>query len=159
MVGRARSVWTEQMLMILPRPRGNHVPGRLPPHEEGAGQVRGDHPLPVRDVEVEHRHAVLDAGVVHQDLQRPDVFLDPGDAPGGLGVAGDVEGAAVHPARRVVRGHRGLGGLEPLGVDAVEHHGGAGVGQARARALPIPRLEPVTSAVRPVRSKSPFMVR
>ena len=35
-------------------------------------------------------------------------------------------------------GHGGFRGLEPLGVDAVEHHGGAGVGQGPGQGVADP---------------------
>ena len=70
---------------------GGRLPG--PPGTRWSGPWRG--PVPVGDVQVQHGHPVLDAGVVHQDVQRADVFLDPGDAAFGSVVVRDVEGAAV----------------------------------------------------------------
>ncbi len=139
MVGRARSVWTEQILMIFPlSPGGDHVPGRFPAHKEGAGEIGGNHTLPVLHIKVQHGNTVLDSGIVHQDVKRTHVLLHPGHSfSGGRGV-GDVEGQVVDPSLRVVSSHGLPGCFQPFGIDAIEHHGAPASASPLARALPIP---------------------
>ena len=73
--------------------------------------------------------AVLDAGVVHQDLDRADVVLDPARCRRRPVVVGDVEGDAVDPARRESAAMAASASFSRSGLHPVEHHRGAGVGQ------------------------------
>ena len=68
MDGRARSVCTEQMLMILPDPRDELVPRDLATDEKRTGQIDPQYPVPVVQAHLEQRLSVLQPGIVHQHL-------------------------------------------------------------------------------------------
>src|SRR3954452_22811638 len=60
-------------------PARHHPPRDLPADEEGAGEVGVHHPTPGVVRHLRERSPRLHAGVVHQDVERPDVRLDPRD--------------------------------------------------------------------------------
>jgi hypothetical protein len=154
MAGRARSVWTEQMLMIFPGSAWQHPSGDGAAHDEGAGEVGVDHAPPVREAHVEERFAVLDAGVVDEDVDGTHVGFDRLDGGGHGGFLDDVEGAgAIRSSPKcwasLVRVSSRRAGSRPLRTIVAPASA-----SPSAMASPIPRLEPVTSATRPVRSKA-----
>ena len=138
----------------LARPAGQLIPGDLPPDQEGAGQIRGQHAVPVVQADVEQRLPVLQPGVVHQDLDRADSGFDGCDSVLHLVGIGDVERDGVRPCLAELGRQCGAGAVQSLGVHTVEHDAGAGPASPVAMARPMPRLDPVISAIRPDRSKA-----
>jgi len=57
------------MLMIFPPPLLLHNPRRLLEHLKHAGQHQGDDPVPLGEIELHGRLAVLDARAVHEDVE------------------------------------------------------------------------------------------
>ncbi len=106
----------------------HHPPRRLASDDEGRGEVHLDHPAPVGGLELEDRLAELDAGVVDQDVDRDAGRVERGE--GGLDrrLVGDVEGRLVDGValRPEIAGGRG----DARRRAAVDHHRGAGFGQA-----------------------------
>ena len=70
MLGRASSLVSDAMLMMLPRPRCCMPRARRLRDQERRGQVGGDHRVPVVLREIADRVAALDAGVVDDDVER-----------------------------------------------------------------------------------------
>jgi hypothetical protein len=138
MAGRARSVWTEQMLMIFPGSAWQHPSGDGAAHDEGAGEVGVDHAPPVREAHVEERFAVLDAGVVDEDVDGTHVGFDRLDGGGHGGFLDDVEGAGRDPVVAEVLGELGARVIQAGRVDAVEDDRGSGVGESFGDGEPDP---------------------
>ena len=64
--------------MILPRAARDHVPRHRLADVEDAGDIGAQQLLPVVGREILERRAELHAGIVDQDVDRPDFGLDRG---------------------------------------------------------------------------------
>ena len=109
--------------MILPAAPG-HPPRRLAPDDERAREVGVDDPPPVGGIELEHRPAKLDPGIVDQDVDRDVRVVEGIEGSIDRGLVRDVEARGADPMAR--RTHLGDRIREPALVGAVEHDRGAG---------------------------------
>jgi hypothetical protein len=127
----------------------DHEAGDGSADEERAGEVGLQDAAPVGGVEVDERHAVLDAGVVDQDTHGPDLGLDRGHRLLHRGLVGDVERVRVHPAGASGPGERPTGLLEPVRVATVQHDRGPGPEQALGQRPPDAAARPGDERDRP----------
>ena len=95
-----------------------HLPQAGAGEQEAAVEVDGDHPPPVGVREVDQRSDVLDAGVRHHDVHRPELSRAGLDAGFHLALVGHV-----HRHRQA--GDLLRGGFRALGVDVGEANLGA----------------------------------
>ena len=84
----------------------DHPAGGGAADQEGAGEVRLDDAVPLGLGELEQRRAVLDAGVVDEDVERAELRLHRRDAGLGRLAVGDVERHVVHAAAGLLGGAR-----------------------------------------------------
>ncbi|MGY3073984.1 hypothetical protein ACVWZZ_000355 [Bradyrhizobium sp. LM6.10] len=102
--------------------------GRLAADHEGAGEVGLDHLAPLVGGELHERLAVLDPGIVDDDVDRNALSVEAVEGCDDCGLVGDIESGAFG----LVAGGAKFGGglLHALGIDAVDDDPGTGLGHA-----------------------------
>ena len=155
--GRASSLPSEPILMILPRLRGIMRLRRLAADHEGAGEVGLDHLAPFVGGELDQRLAVLDAGIVDENVDRDALAVEALEGRDDRGLVGDVERGARRPDVRR-RETRPTACSTRLGSTPLTMILAPALASPSAMARPSPREEPVTSAVRPERSKRAVLI-
>lgn len=117
-------------------------------HPQHRLEVEVDHPVPVLGVAVRHGAAGAESGVVHQEVQPPEVVHGLIDRPACLGGGGEVGGHGQGHAALCADLLRQL--LQASGAAGHQREEHPCWASARAVAAPMPLEAPVTSATLPV---------
>lgn len=151
-VGRANALISEPILTILPRPRGIIRLAASRPTKKALERLVSITRRHSSAWKLDQRLSHLDAGIVDKDIDfdtRRIKTLKGGDD-GCL--VGHVEGLGEDDM--ALRPH-GVGGFrQAIGIHAVQHQPGPGLGTSGGTACPRPREEPVTRAALPSRLNS-----
>ena len=109
------------------RAAGQHQPRGLAGEAEAGGEVDREHALEIRVGPFGDRHAVLDAGIVDQDVEPAVAWRDVAPSPPAWRAVGDVEGHRLGGMAGGGEPRRGLG--QRRGVAGVDDDVGAVRGQ------------------------------
>jgi hypothetical protein len=116
------------LMMLPPRPRGDHAPARLGVAQEAAAQGDVKHPLPVLVRQFLRAETSAGADIADQDVDASESAIDLGEERRDLltarVVAGDGQAAPAESLDFATRDDAAVG------IDVADHHVGAGAGQA-----------------------------
>ena len=112
--------------MIVPPPRGIMRRG-FAADQEGGDEVGVDHAPPVRARKLDHRLTEMDPGIVHQDIHRDSVAVQPVEGRLDRRLIGHIERQGRD---RMARPRKVMGGrLQPGPITPVQNQLGAGLGK------------------------------
>ena len=98
-----------------------HPLGGFAPDHERAGEIGVDHALPIRGGQVQHGLAVLDAGIVDENVHRDPFRIERLKSGNDGGLVGHVEAGFMDSGALGAQFRSGL--REAAGIDTVEHDG------------------------------------